>query len=241
MLDDPIKTIASLAEYNIQGCICPAVDFATSQASITLAQKFPGIIGSSIGLHPNEQEKESWQDFLSLADNTIWAIGETGLDYYRDMVPHDVQQNRFSQHIALAQQYNLPLIVHTRESSQDVLAILKNEAQGLTVILHSFTESLETAYQALDLGCYLSFSGIVTFKNAVQLRETLKMIPLNKLLIETDTPYLSPEPYRGRINHPKNVLEIAKIIALQHSLSLEHVAEQLLHNTSTVFTKISSS
>lgn len=240
MLDNPSEVIGEMQKNGIAGCICPAVDLATSHASIALAEAFKGIIGSCVGLHPNEQP-EDWKAFEQLAKSSSpWAIGETGLDYYRDTISPDIQKERFIQHINLAKTLNIPLIVHVRQAAEDVLDILKQYADGITVILHSFTESTEVAHRALDLGCYISFSGIVTFKNAQYLRDTLATLPLHRILIETDSPYLSPEPVRGRVNHPAHVVYVARTIALVHQVSVEDISQQLQENTRHVFTRISA-
>ena len=238
MLPDPDAIISSLGSHHIAGCICPAIDYNSSLASIALAKQYPGIVGGCVGLHPNES-CSPWDGFIQLAQSPyVWAIGETGLDYYRDIISPEIQQQRFIAHILLAKQLTLPLIVHVRHAAEDVLAIIKNYAKDQCIILHSFTETTDIAHRALDLGCYISFSGIVTFKNAPYLRDTLKTLPLDTVLIETDSPYLSPEPFRGRSNEPKHVIEIAKTMAHTHNISLESITEQLLKNTKYVFTKI---
>lgn len=240
MLEDPSATVRSFEENGIWGCICPAVDYESSLASIALAAQFPLIVGSAIGIHPNHHEdNHHWDDYIHLAEtNKLWAIGETGLDYYRDHISPHIQKNRFIQHIELAKAHQLPLIIHMRQAADDILDLLSIHAQGMTCILHSFTESPLVAKQALELGCYISISGIVTFKNAQSLRDTVSEIPLNRLLIETDTPYLAPEPFRGKTNHPMHVRQVADTIAKIHQLPLETVAHTLFDNTCSVFTNI---
>lgn len=239
MLDNPSEVIQSFQSNQLFGAICPAVDYKSSLESIALSKAHPGIIGAAVGVHPNEESEHPWEDFIALAEqNDLWAIGETGLDYYRDYVAKDTQKNRFIQHIELAKSCNLPLIVHLRQSAADVIDILQKHAAGVTTILHSFTEDDSVAQDALQLGCYISLSGIVTFKNAQALRDTAQKLPLNRILIETDTPYLSPEPFRGRTNHPKNVAEVAKTLADLHQIKLEDFSKIIHSNTKDVFTKI---
>lgn len=240
MLDDADSVLKDMQKADVVGCICPAVDLASSLQSIQLARKYKNIVGACIGLHPNA-DIEPWKDFEDLArehKDILYAVGETGLDYYRNDISKDIQKKRLLNHIDLARTLDLPLIIHGRESLDDLLDILASTADGIKIILHSFTDSLQSAHRALDLGYYISFSGIVTFKNTQALRDVMHSVPLERILIETDSPYLSPEPYRGRENAPKNVVEIAKMLAVIKQLPLEDVAIRLLLNTRSVFTRI---
>lgn len=226
----------------LAGCICPAVDLASSRASLDWARRAWPRIGGAVGLHP-QHEEEPWELFEALAlDPCCVAIGETGLDRYHDYVPWPAQEARFRRHLLLAERLHLPVIVHMRESSDPVLGMLKEHPSlANRIVLHSFTASMDVAMQALDLGCWLSFSGILTFKNAGALREVAKAVPLDRMLIETDAPYLAPEPIRGQRNHPRAVVHIARVLADIKQTSMEALAPVLCANTLTLFSRLEAS
>lgn len=190
----------------------------------------------SVGVHPNELlDKEITTEALIAWANhpKCVAIGETGLDYYRstDNEFLDLQRTRFRDHIAVAKQINKPLIIHTRQSIEDTLAIMREEnANAIGGVMHCFTENYESAMRAIDLGFYISFSGVVTFKNAIALQEVAQKIPLDKILIETDAPFLAPVPHRGQPNHPAWVKFVAEKIAELRGISFEEVARQTTYN-----------
>ncbi len=164
------------------------------------------------------------------------AIGETGLDYYRLTGDLEWQRERFRTHIRAAKQCGKPLIIHTRSAAADTLRLLREEgAEQVGGVFHCFTETAEVARQALDLGFHVSFSGIVTFKNAVELKGVAKMVPLDRLLVETDSPYLAPVPYRGKTNQPAYVLHVAEEIARLRDLPLEAVARATTANFFNLF------
>lgn len=193
----------------------------------------------SCGVHPLHCHKEIQllNQLKSLSTNTrVVALGETGLDYYYSPETKKIQQYFFRKHIQIAIQLNKPIIVHTRNAIKDTIRILKEEnAEKCGGIIHSFTENDTAAFKLLDLGFYISFSGIVTFKNSTELRDTLKTIPLENLLIETDSPYLSPVPYRGKENQPAHLLYIAKHICLIKKIHLEEFAKIIKNNFYTLF------
>ncbi|QIQ41377.1 MAG: YchF/TatD family DNA exonuclease [Buchnera aphidicola (Aphis urticata)] len=193
----------------------------------------------SCGVHPLHcQEETNNFDKLELlsTNNRVIALGETGLDYYYSYETKKIQQHFFRKHIQIAIKLNKPIIVHTRNATNDTIKILKEEhAETCGGIVHSFTENQETAFKLLDLGFYISFSGIITFKNSIELRNTLKKIPLKNLLIETDSPYLSPIPYRGKENQPAYLIDIAKYICLIKAIHLEKFAEIIKNNFYTLF------
>jgi TatD DNase family protein len=193
-----------------------------------------------VGVHPDyEDTPEPTVDFLVEAAKhpKVIAIGETGLDYYRmaDRAYADMewQRTRFRTHIRAAIESGCPLIIHTRSASEDTIRILKEEgAERIGGVMHCFTESLEVAKQAIDLGFYISFSGIVTFKSAKDLQETCRQVPLERMLIETDSPYLAPMPHRGKTNEPAWVSHVASYIADLKGVSIDVIAE---HTTSNFF------
>ncbi|MEW6991779.1 TatD family hydrolase [Colwelliaceae bacterium 6441] len=190
------------------------------------------------GTHPLNQSDEVNQTTLaSLAQSPrVIAIGETGLDYFYAPETKLVQLDSFRKHIRVANQLNKPLIIHTRDAQKDTLDILREEhAEKVGGILHCFTETWEMAEQAIEMGFYISFSGIVTFKNASALREVAKKIPDDKLLIETDAPYLAPVPHRGEQNQPAYVIEVAKHLASIRGQSIEHIANISTDNFNRLF------
>ncbi|QFQ32525.1 YchF/TatD family DNA exonuclease [Buchnera aphidicola (Aphis fabae)] len=193
----------------------------------------------SCGVHPLYCQKEikNFNQLQVLSTNKrVIALGETGLDYHYSIQTKEIQQYFFRKHIQIAIQLNKPIIVHTRNAIDDTIRILKEEnAEKCGGILHSFTENDVIAFKLLDLGFYISFSGIITFKNSIQLRNTLKKIPLENLLIETDAPYLSPVPYRGKENQPAYLLDIAKHICLIKEIHLEKFAKIIKNNFYTLF------
>lgn len=229
-------------------CICTTLEeFDTVHA---LAAAHPQL-WATVGVHPdNEDVREpTLQDLLAgAARPKVVGIGETGLDYYRlngrTVDEMAWQRERFRVHIRAGRQTDLPLVIHTRSASEDTLAILREEggfggggviARG---VFHCFTETREVARAALDLGFYISFSGILTFRNAVDLRETARMVPLDRLLIETDSPYLAPVPHRGKVNTPALVPHVAQQVADLHGLSLEAIAEASSANFLRLFNRV---
>ncbi|MCZ8236037.1 MAG: TatD family hydrolase [Inhella sp.] len=218
----------------------------------TTLEEFPAVLGlaeghaalfASVGVHPdNEDVQEPTVDDLvqRAAHPKVVAIGETGLDYYRlngrgleDMA---WQRERFRVHIRAARATGKPLVVHTRSSSADTLELLRDEGQGaVRGVFHCFTEDLQTAKAALDLGFHISFSGILTFKNAQPLRDVAQALPRDRVLIETDSPYLAPVPYRGKLNTPAYVPHVAELLAQLWRLDVAEVARVTTHNTRQLF------
>jgi TatD DNase family protein len=196
----------------------------------------------SVGVHPDYEDEiePTVDDLISRSQHQkIVAIGETGLDYYRLAGDLDWQRERFRIHIRAARQTGLPLIIHTRSAREDTIKILQEE-QAHTVggVMHCFTETWEMAQDSMDLGFYISFSGIVTFKNALELQETATKVPLNRLLIETDSPYLAPVPFRGKRNDPSLVVHVAEKIAELRGISVQAVADASTENFYRLFNKI---
>lgn len=222
--------------------LCVSVTLEKFPEVLALAQQHPNIF-ASVGVHPDERtgRDPTADELVALAqDPRIVAIGETGLDYYRQHGDVSWQQERFRQHIRAARTVQLPLIIHTRAASQDTIRILKEEAaQEVGGVMHCFTEDWDTAQAALDLGFYISFSGIVTFKNAEALREVAKMVPLDRLLIETDAPYLAPVPHRGKTNEPSFVRHVAEHISSLRSVPMELLAQATTDNFFMLFKKAS--
>ena len=200
-------------------------------------------IWCTVGIHPHEAGSEPAVDearLAALADHPkVIGIGECGLDYHYDLSPRDRQAVVFRTHARAAREHGLPLVVHTREADEDTAALLAEESQGgrLTGVLHCFTSGRKLALQGIDLGFYVSFSGIVTFKNAEDLRETVKAVPLERMLVETDAPFLAPVPKRGKRNEPAFVAHTAAFIAGLKGVSPEELAAATTDNFHRLFPK----
>ncbi len=213
---------------------------ADSEAAAALAAREPGLVAAA-GIHPNdtaEAEPDEWDRIVGLVEGgRVAGVGETGLDWYRTTAPPEFQRDFFDRHIRLAQRSGLPLVIHTRESTRDCLDMLREAvARGpLSAILHSFTGTTDEAAEAVDLGFFLGFAGMVTFRSAAALKEVAKTVPLARLLIETDSPFLSPEPHRGKRNEPANVVHTATCLALVRGESLGTFAAATTANARRVY------
>lgn len=198
---------------------------------------------ASVGVHPDYEDTydPGVDELVELARSSgkIVAIGETGLDYFRTSEPLEWQRDRFRTHIRASRASGLPLIIHTRSASEDTLRIMREEkADEIGGVMHCFTESWDVAQAAMELGFYISFSGIVTFKNAVDLQEVAKRVPLDRLLIETDSPFLAPVPYRGKTNDPSKVVHVAEKIADLRQIPVAEIATHSTNNFFHLFNKI---
>lgn len=211
-----------------------------SEAAAALAAREPGLVAAA-GIHPNdvaEAEPDEWDRIVALVESgRVAAVGETGLDWYRTTAPPEAQRDYFDRHIRLAGRVGLPLVIHTRESTRDCLTMLREAAARgpLTAILHSFTGTAEEAAEAVALGCHLGFAGMVTFRSAADLRAVATTVPLDRLLIETDSPFLSPEPLRGKRNEPANVVHTATCLALARGEPLPVFAAATTANARRVY------
>lgn len=235
------EVIEKAKSLGVETLLCVAINPAQWQDILGLATEFPKVY-ASIGVHPCETKEVSVTDeqLLTAASHPkVIAIGEVGLDYFHfDASAEDMtwQQTRFRQHIRIAKQLQKPLIIHTRNSTPDCLKILAEEnADEVGGIMHCFVEDIGTAKKAMDLNFYISFSGIVTFKNAKDLKEVAKQVPLDRLLVETDSPYLAPMPYRGKTNQPGYTRYVVEEIARLKSLSVEEVAKATTANFKRLF------
>ena len=225
---------AGIGHFVTIGC-----DLATSRAAVALAQQHP-FISATVGVHPHEVKHiaDGWYDELrALAKSKgVVAYGEIGLDYHYDHSPRDVQRARFREQVRLACELKLPIVIHTREAQEDTITILKEEKAGdIGGVFHCFSGDTWLAKDALDLGFYLSFSGVVTFQNATMLRDIVKTVPLDRILVETDAPYLTPAPNRGKRNEPAFVRHVADKIAELHGLSVQAVEDATTQNTKRLF------
>ncbi len=241
---------AAMAAAQVDRALCICTTLEEFDAVQGLASDYDNF-WASVGVHPDNEnvQEPSVDDLVRLsARPKVIAIGETGLDYYqmnerkggRAVADLDWQRTRFRVHIRAAQQVRKPLVIHTREASADTLAILREEGEDGTGraaggVFHCFTETAEVARAALDLGFYISFSGILTFKKAEELREVAAFVPLDRMLIETDSPYLAPVPFRGKTNSPAYVPYVAQQIARLRHLPVEAVAQATSLNFDTLF------
>ncbi|MFT4918616.1 MAG: TatD DNase family protein [Zhongshania aliphaticivorans] len=234
-LDAAVK---AATERGVDRMLCIGIDLNNAPAVVAIAEKFPNIY-ASVGIHPLDIADEicSKQTLLALADHPkVVAIGETGLDYYYSSERKEEQQQSFTQHLQVSASCGKPTIVHTRDARADTLKLIAEHGSAeVGGVLHCFTESWEMAEAALDMGYYISFSGIITFKNAQELREVVRRVPMSRLLVETDSPYLAPVPYRGKKNEPKYVVEVAECVAELKGLSFADVAQQTTANFEQLF------
>ncbi len=214
-------------ELGVGHMLCVSINMENFKVVIGTAKKYD-FVSASVGVHPNETDGHDpdVDELITLADDKdIVAIGETGLDYFRSDGDLTWQQDRFRRHIAASKETKKPLIIHMRNATEDTLRILKEEkADNVGGVMHCFVEDWEVAQKALDLNFMISFSGIVTFKNAQDLQLVAKNIPQDKMLVETDSPYLAPVPYRGKSNQPAYVVNVAEKIAELREISLDEVA-----------------
>jgi TatD DNase family protein len=216
-----------------------AGDMSSNTAAIALAKTFPGIY-ATVGMHPHDAKDVGADELKTLKDLAaapkVVAVGETGLDYFYDHSPREVQRRVFAEFIHLARETGLPIVVHERDAAHDVADLLRAEGAGkLRGVIHCFTGNYEAACAYLDLGFYISFTGIITFKNAEALRDVVRKVPLERIFVETDSPYLTPVPYRGRRNEPAYVRYVAETVARLKELSLEEVARVATQNVQELF------
>jgi TatD DNase family protein len=230
--------IGAMATNGVTHALCVSVNLETFPAVLHTAVRFSNIFASA-GVHPDDQsgEEPDIGRLINLADHPkVVAIGETGLDYYRVEGDAEWQRQRFRTHIRAARQSGKPLIIHTRQAAEDTLRIMREEsAAEVGGVMHCFTESAEVARQAMDMNFLISFSGIVTFKNATALKEVAQTVPLESILIETDSPYLAPVPFRGKTNQPAYVRYVAAEIARLRGISIAAVAQATTGNFFRLF------
>jgi len=230
--------LAKMQQNEVISALCVSVNLADFPQILVLAEQHPHIY-ASVGVHPDHEgvEEPDVARLVGLAQHPkVIAIGETGLDYFRLKGDLEWQRARFRTHIRAARESGKPLIIHTREAAADTLRIMAEEnAAEARGVMHCFTETWEVAEAALAMGFYISFSGIVTFKNAKQLKEVAQRVPLERILIETDSPYLAPVPHRGKLNQPAYVKHVAAEIAMLRGISLDEVGRSTTENFTRLF------
>jgi len=236
--DDFATFVEQARSQQIQHMLCIAIDLESYPDMLALVEPYEDI-SLSVGVHPNvtEGREPTVDELMQLASHPkIIAIGETGLDYFHSKGDLEWQHQRFINHITVAKNLGKPLIIHTREAGHDSLDVLRAAgADQVGGIIHCFTEDWAYAEKALDLNFYISFSGIVTFKNALAIKEVAQKVPAERFLIETDSPYLAPVPYRGKPNYPTYVRHVAEHIAELRNTSVEAIAEQSSSNFKNLF------
>jgi TatD DNase family protein len=236
------EIFGKMAENHVSHALCVSVDLPDFPQVLALAEAYPNIF-ASVGVHPDYEEtpEPSVDDLIRLSQHPkIVAIGETGLDYFRLEGDLEWQRERFRTHIRASRATGKPLIIHTRSASEDTIRIMREEGAGTDAggaggVMHCFTESLAVAQAAMAMGFYISFSGIVTFKSAKDLQAVALAVPLERMLIETDSPYLAPVPQRGKMNEPGFVSHVAEFLAKLKGLPLEQVANQTTDNFFQLF------
>jgi TatD DNase family protein len=236
------EILANMKAAQVEKALCISVDMPDFPKVFELAKSYPHLY-ASVGVHPDyEDTPEPSVDWLvsQAAHPKVVAIGETGLDYYRmndrSYEEMEWQRDRFRVHIRAAIESDKPLIIHTRNASEDTISLLKEDgADRVGGVMHCFTESKEVAKAAMELGFYISFSGIVTFKNALEIKETCKFVPLDRLLIETDAPFLSPIPFRGKTNQPAWVSHVAEYVAKLKGVTTAEIGQITSSNFHQLF------
>jgi TatD DNase family protein len=234
------QVVARMLATQVSHALCICVSLEEFSGVRSIAHRFPNM-WASVGVHPDHVGgiEPQVEELVKLAeDERVVGIGETGLDYYRQTGDLEWQRRRFRTHIRAARTARLPLIVHTREAAADTLEIMREEgASEVGGVMHCFTESWDVARRAIEMGFYISFSGIVTFRNAVQVQDVARRVPLDRLLVETDAPYLAPVPYRGKRNEPAFVRQVAECIATLKDTSIQLVEDISSRNFFTLFKK----
>ena len=232
------EVLDNMRAKRVTHALCICVDLADFPRVLALAEREPNLY-ASVGVHPDHEDthEPDVDELVRLANHPrVVGIGETGLDYYRLTGDLEWQRERFRTHIRAARRCGKPLIIHTRSAADDTLAIMRAEkAGGVGGVMHCFTETWDVAKAAMDLGFHISFSGIVTFKNAVALQDVARRIPLDRMLIETDSPYLAPVPFRGKTNEPAFVAHVAAKIADLRGIDVEDVARATTDNFFRLF------
>lgn len=234
------NAITAARERGVGAFLCIGISLENREAVLAIAERYPDIV-ASVGVHPLDIDKGLATEAQLVdwaAHPRVVALGETGLDYYYSDETREQQQESFAIHLRAADQAGLPVVVHTRNAREDTLALIReNGSAEHAGVLHCFTENWDMASRAIDLNYYISLSGIVTFKNAEDLRDVAKKIPLDRLLVETDSPYLAPVPYRGKPNEPAFVREVAEYVAELKGISYQQLIETTADNFFTLFSR----
>ena len=236
--EDREELLNSIQENEVGTIINVGASWKSVTSVIELAEKYP-FIYAALGLHPDEVGDLNEERFVFLKEQCrkekVVAIGEIGLDYYWDNESHDIQKKWFVRQLELARELDLPVIIHSRDAAEDTLKIMKEHAQGLRGVIHCFSYSKELAEEYVKMGFHIGIGGVVTFKNGKKLKEVAEVIPLERILLETDCPYLAPEPYRGKRNSSLYIPHIAQAIADIKGITYEEVVAQTEQNGKLLF------
>lgn len=236
--EDRHELLLSMPENGIGTIVNSAADWDSLTEVVELAQKYPHVY-AAVGLHPDEVGDLNVDRFTFLKEqcqkDKVVAVGEIGLDYYWDNASHDVQKKWFIRQLELAREFDLPVIIHSRDAAEDTLKIMKEHAQGLRGVIHCFSYSKELAREYVKMGFHIGIGGVVTFKNGKKLKEIAEEIPLERILLETDCPYLAPVPYRGKRNSSLYIPHIAQEIANLRGTTYEEVVAQTERNGKELF------
>ncbi len=227
--------VTEAIQAGVKKLVNVGTDLTTSKEALALAQMFSGSVFSTAGVHPHEASKGLQGIRELLGNSDVVAVGECGLDYHYNHSPPSTQRKIFAEHIALAHEFNMPLVIHAREAWEEIFSILELEETPSRTVFHCFTGGPEEAEKALSLGALLSFSGLITFKNAQNIRDAMHRVPLDRFMIETDSPYLSPVPLRGKPNSPRNLPLIGAFIAEERKEDLNALSEQIWTTTHTFY------
>lgn len=237
-MDDPASSIERARRAGVEAIITIGTDLVTSRRSIDLANEHPGV-WAAVGVHPHEAKtfsNEAQKTLEGLArEERVVAVGESGLDFYRDLSPRDDQERVFRAHIALAKKLGLALVVHLRDAHEALFQTLSEEGPPEPLVFHAFSGGIEESRRALQLGGHLSFAGNLSYPKSDDLREAAGFAPLDRLLVETDSPYLPPVPHRGKRNEPSLVVRVGEVLAQVRGIASEQVAEATTKNARRIF------
>ena len=234
------QIIQNATDAGVTKIVCASSSLKTSKQAVAIANKFNNVF-ATVGVHPeeaNEWNEKTKKEIIDLAKNSkVVAIGETGLDYYYEFCSRDKQKECFIEHIMLANILKLPLVIHSRDACKDTIEIIRNNLDYLKngVVIHCFNMSIEILKEILNYGFYISLGGAITFKNARNLLEIVRAVDIKQLMLETDCPYMSPEPFRGKINEPKNIEFVARKIAELKNMTIEEVKKITSENAEKFF------
>lgn len=236
--EDRDAVLSAMLEHNVGTIVNSAADWESVTEVVELAERYP-FIYAAVGLHPDEVGALNEERFAFLKEQCqkekVVAVGEIGLDYYWDNESHDVQKKWFIRQLNLARELDLPVVIHSRDAAADTLEVMKEHAQGLRGVIHCFSYSKELANEYIKMGFYIGVGGVVTFKNSKKLKEIVTEIPLERILLETDSPYLAPTPFRGKRNSSAYISYIAQEIAELKGISYEEVLAQTEKNGKELF------
>ena len=224
--EDRDMVLASMPELGVGTIVNVSASYDSCRRAVALAEKYP-FVYAAVGIHPDEVgalNEETFAEMKKLFQHKkVVAVGEIGLDYYWDNEPHDVQQEWFIRQVELARELDLPVLIHSREAAADTMYVMKTYAQGLRGVIHCYSYSREMAEEYVKMGFYIGIGGVVTFKNAKKLKEVAEAVPLKRIVLETDCPYMAPEPFRGRRNQSSYLRYVAEKIAELKDISTEEV------------------